>query len=92
MNSPRVQQKAAVEFFTIVSQNSEIPIVVVQTKKDEYWDLHYGKARKKFVNPAEMEAYADEELRKRMILIEQELSDIRDARCDSVVAVSKGVF
>lgn len=89
MNSPRVQQKAAIEFFTIVSQNSDIPIVVVQTKKDEYWDLHYGKARKKFVNPAEMEAYADEELRKRMILIEQELSDIRDGRCDSFVAVSK---
>ncbi len=36
MNSPRVQQRAAIDFFTIVSQNSEIPVVVVQTKKDEF--------------------------------------------------------
>lgn len=90
MNSPRVQQKAAVDFFTIISQNSEIPIVVVQTKKDEFWDLQFGKARKKFADSAQMEEYADEELRKRMILIEEELSDIKDGRCDSVVAVSKG--
>ena len=90
MNSPRVQQKAATEFFTTVSQNSEIPIVVVQTKKDEFWDLQYGKARRTFVTPAEIEAYADEELRKRMILIEEELSDIKNGRCDAVVAVSKG--
>ena len=90
MNSPRVQQKAAIEFYTIVSHNSEIPIVVVQTKKDEFWDLQYGKARRMFVNTTEMEAYADEELRKRMILIEEELSDIEDGRCDAVVAVSKG--
>ncbi len=39
-----------------------------------------------------MEAFADEELRKRMILIEEELSDIKDGRCDSVVAVSKGLL
>lgn len=90
MNSPRVQQKAAIDFFTLVSQNSEIPIVVVQTKKDEFWDLQYGKARRMFVNSAEMEAYADEELRKRMVLIEGELSEIKDGRCDFVVAVSKG--
>ena len=90
MNSPRVQQKAAIDFFRIVSRNSEIPIVVVQTKKDEFWDLQYGRARRSFVSPADMEAYADEELRKRMILIEEELSDIKDGRCDSVVAVSKG--
>jgi len=44
MNSLRIQQKAAVDFYTIVSQNSEIPIVVVQTKKDEFWDLQFGKA------------------------------------------------
>lgn len=40
----------------------------------------------------ELEAHADEELRKRTILIEEELSDIRDGRCDAVVAVSKGTF
>ena len=90
MNSPRVQQKAAIDFFTIVSQNSEIPIVVVQTKKDEFWDLQYGKARNMFITSAEKEAYADEELRKRMVLIEEELADIKDGRCDSIVAVSKG--
>ena len=90
MNSPRVQQKAAIDFFTIVSRNSEIPIVVVQTKKDEFWDLQYGKARRNCINSTDMEAYADEELRKRMILIEEELSDIKDGRCDSVVAISKG--
>ena len=90
MNSPRVQQKAAIDFFTNISQNSEIPIVVVQTKKDEFWDLQFGRARKHFDILADMEAYANEELRKRMILIEEELSDIKDGRCDSVVAVSKG--
>ena len=90
MNSPRVQQRAAIDFFTIVSRNSEIPIVVVQTKKDEFWDLQYGKARKCSLNSAEMEKYADKELRERMFLIEQELFDIKDGRCDSVVAVSKG--
>ena len=90
MNSPRVQQKAAIDFFTVVSRNSEIPIVAVQTNKDEFWDLQYGKARKFCVNEAEREKHADEELRERMILIEQELSDIKDGRCDSVVAVSKG--
>jgi len=73
MNSPRGQQKAAIDFLTIVSQNSEIPIVVVQTKKDEVWDLQFGKVQKKLVDLAEMEAYAVEELRKRMILIEEEL-------------------
>lgn len=90
MNSSRVQQNAAKEFFTIMSRNSEIPIVIVQTKKDEFWDLQYGRARRIYVDSADMEAYADEELRKRIILIEEELSDIKHGRCDSVVAVSKG--
>ena len=90
MNSPRVKQQAAIDFFTVVSRYSEIPILAVQTKKDEFWDLQYGKARKIYVNSAEMEKHADDELRERMILIEQELSDIKDGRCDSVVAVSKG--
>ncbi|KAL8723618.1 MAG: hypothetical protein Q9181_007246 [Wetmoreana brouardii] len=89
MNSPRIQQKAAVDFFTIISQNAEIPVVVVLTKKDEYWDLQFGKARKKFQNQDGQEAYADEELRKRLIAIEEILSDIKDARYDAVVAVSK---
>ena len=75
----------------MMSHNSEIPIVVVQTKKDEFWDLQYGKARRTYVNSADMEAHADGELRKRMILIEEDLSDIKDGRCDSVVAVSKGL-
>lgn len=64
--------------------------MVVLTKKDEFWDLQFGRARKTFDNLADMEKYADEELRTRMALIEEELSDIKDGRCDSLVAVSKG--
>ena len=64
--------------------------MVVLTKKDEFWDLQFGRNRKKFPEFADLEAYADEELRKRTVLIEEELSDIKDGRYDSVVAVSKG--
>ncbi|KAI4128984.1 MAG: hypothetical protein LQ341_006616, partial [Variospora aurantia] len=91
MNSARVQQKAAVDFFTILSQNSEIPIVAVQTKKDEFWDLQFAKAWKKCRMHDEAEAYANEQLQKRMIQIEEDLSDIKDSRCDAVVSVSKGL-
>ncbi|KAL8991459.1 MAG: hypothetical protein Q9177_000131 [Variospora cf. flavescens] len=89
MNSARVHQKAAVDFFTILSQNLEIPIVAVQTKKDEFWDLQFAKAWKKCRMDDEAEAYANEQLQKRMIQIEEDLSDIKDSRCDAVVSVSK---
>ncbi|KAL8960476.1 MAG: hypothetical protein Q9193_002825 [Seirophora villosa] len=81
-NSERVQQKAAVDFFTVLTQHSEIPIVVVQTKKDEFWDLQFGKAWRRFRVQAEAEAYANEELQKRVIQIERDLSDIKDSRYD----------
>ena len=64
--------------------------MVIGTKKDEFWDMQYGKSRKLFNNEAELEAHADKELRDRMSLIELELSAIDDGRCDAIVAVSKG--
>lgn len=91
MNSPRNYQQAVVKFFTTVSQNPDIPIVIVLTKKDEFWNQQYGsKAREGSTDVADLEAYADEKLRERITLIETELLDIKDGRCDSIVAVSKG--
>ncbi|KAL8790123.1 MAG: hypothetical protein Q9213_000825 [Squamulea squamosa] len=89
MNSRRVPQQAAAEFFATISQRADIPIVVVQTKKDELWDLQYGKARREELpNP---EHLADQELRKRMLSMEEDLLSIKDARYDAVVAVSRGL-
>ena len=90
INSSRTQQTSAVEIFSALSQNSEIPVVVVGTKKDEFWDMQYGKARKKFADQADMERHADDELRDRMKLMKEEVSNIQDGRCDVMVAVSKG--
>lgn len=63
---------------------------MVLTKKDEFWYQHYGKAQELFANLAQKKGYAGKELRKRVFLIEKELLDIKDGRCDSVVALSKG--
>ncbi|KAL8691021.1 MAG: hypothetical protein Q9224_004268 [Gallowayella concinna] len=89
-NSQRISQQATADFFTTLSQHSEIPIVIVQTKKDEFWDLQYGKARRQSLpSIAALDAFADEELRKRLISIEEDLSSIKNARYDDIVPVSK---
>lgn len=59
-------------------------------KKDEFWDIQYGKARRLVPNAADRDAYADEQLRLRMGLLEEELSEIKNGRYDIAVAVSKG--
>lgn len=90
INTPRTRQRGVEALFSALSQNSEIPIVVVGTKKDEFWDMQYGRARREVANSADRDAFADEQLRQRMSLIEEELSDIKYGRYDTAVAVSKG--
>ena len=59
-------------------------------KKDEFWDIQYCKARREVANVADRDAYPDKQLHQRMSLIEEELSDIKNGRYDTIVAVSKG--
>ncbi|KAL8950955.1 MAG: hypothetical protein Q9222_003045 [Ikaeria aurantiellina] len=89
MNSPRMLQKATSEILHAVSQQSKVPVILVLTKKDEFWNLQFGKARKFVTTTAEMEAFADEELRKRILSIEEDFFNIPHARYDDVVAVSR---
>ncbi|KAL9594238.1 MAG: hypothetical protein Q9219_007140 [cf. Caloplaca sp. 3 TL-2023] len=89
VNSPRTQQTSTIDFFTAVSQNSEIPVIVVQTKKDEYWDLQFGKARKDFASSSALEEHANNELQRRLNLMEEEISEIQNGRYDAMVAVSQ---
>lgn len=90
INTPRTRQGGAIDFFSALSENPEIPIVVIGMKKDEFWDMQYGKACKAVANLADRDAYADEQLRLRMGLIEEEFSEIKNGRYDIAVAVSKG--
>ena len=90
VNSTRTQQKGPVAIFSALAENSEIPIVIVGTKKDEFLDMHFGKARRQIKDLKKLEVYCEEELRQRMLLIEKELQEIKDARFDAMVAVSKG--
>lgn len=64
---------------------------MVGTKKDQFIDMHFGRAYRRFDNniPA-LNKHCEEELSKQMTLIEQELSDIPHGRFDAIVAVSKG--
>ena len=64
--------------------------MIIGTKKDEFLDMQYGKARKLFKNEDDREAHAESQLRDRLALIEQELLEIEGGKCDTMVSVSKG--
>ncbi|KAL8682939.1 MAG: hypothetical protein Q9224_006726, partial [Gallowayella concinna] len=60
------------------------------TRKDAFWDQQYDKVRKQSLpSIAALDTFADEELRKRLISIEEELSSINNARYDDIVPASK---
>ena len=91
IGTTRTRQSAALELFETLSQNArETPIVVIGTKKDEFLDMQYGKARRQFPNEADREAFAEKELRDRIALMEAELLEIEGSKCDIFVSVSKG--
>ncbi|KAL8711662.1 MAG: hypothetical protein Q9220_004072 [cf. Caloplaca sp. 1 TL-2023] len=87
-NSPRIQQRAAVDLFMTVSENSGIPIIVILTKKDEMWDLKHGKALREGRSYVQAAAFADEELEKRTTEIEEDRLDSKGSRCDAMLSVS----
>ena len=64
--------------------------MIIGTKKDEFLDMQYGKARRQFPDEADREAYAEKQLRERLALIEEELLEIEGGKCDTMVSVSKG--
>ena len=84
---------ATTELFKILSETArEIPIMIIATKKDEYHDLQYMKAKRDPAIFEDPELYADKELQNRVALIKKELLDIENGRCDDIVPVSYGRF
>ena len=97
INSPRTLQTATEKLFKAVSEYaSEVPIVVVATKKDDFLDIEFGayrKALKKEGKKVDVEAgeqYAEEKLRERIETIRSEMESVPGGRLDACLAVSQG--
>lgn len=95
MSSVRTTQTATNELFQAVSKfSSEIPLIVIATKKDELFATKWQEARGKYKNAPDLMAtcdkYADDEVMLRLSVIEDEMEQVRHGRLDACVAVSKG--
>ncbi|KAK4546616.1 hypothetical protein LTR36_001833 [Oleoguttula mirabilis] len=96
INSPRTLQTATEKLFRAVSQYaSEVPIVVVATKKDDFLDIEFGTCRKalkkegKRFDEEACEQYAEEKLRERVETIRSEMESVQGGRLDACLAVSQ---
>ena len=52
--------------------------------------MQFGKRWKEFRDGEKTNAACEEDLRQRMLLIEKEIQEIKDARYDAIIPVSKG--
>ena len=97
VNSPRILQKATEELFLACSQYaSDVPIVVVATKTDNYLDIESAKFRracKKAGQRLEEDAcdeHAAAQLLARIETIRTEMQSVEGGRLDACLAVSQG--
>lgn len=92
-------QTATEKLFQTVSQYaSEVPIVVVATKKDDLLDIEFSKRRKELkrlkepFDEDECDSYAEEQLNTRLEQIREEMLSVEGGRLDALVAVSQGQY
>lgn len=90
-------QSATEKLFQAVSQYaSEVPIVVVATKKDDLEDMEFSKRRKEQkrlkqpFDEEDCEQHAQEQLNARLEQIREEMMSVEGGRLDALVAVSQG--
>ncbi|KAK4888693.1 hypothetical protein LTR27_012432 [Elasticomyces elasticus] len=96
INSPRTLQTATEKLFLAVSQfASDVPIVVVATKKDDFLEIQFGAHRKamkkegKFFDEEACDQYAVEQLAERIDKINGEMLSIPGGRLNACVAISQ---
>ncbi|KAL8783816.1 MAG: hypothetical protein Q9213_004362 [Squamulea squamosa] len=103
MNSNRTTQTATESFLKVASEyTAEVPVIVIATKMDEFRGIQREAAREKFEpttyepSPEEMvelyrksTKYAQDEIIKRMDMIEKELGSLEVGRFDACVAVAR---
>ena len=66
--------------------------MIIGTKKDQFWNMHYGEAvqsRDQFADENALKEHCDMMLRERMFQIEDEQRAIKGGRCDAIAAVSR---
>lgn len=99
MNCARTKQTSTYEVFKAVSTYAtDIPVIVVVTKSDEFLGSEFQKARTLYSpstnDAAELmrlcDAYAADQLKNRIILIESEMKEVEGGRFDACVDVCKG--
>lgn len=97
INSPRTLQTATEKLFQAVGQYaSDVPIIVVATKKDDFLDIEFGARRKamkkeglRFDEEA-CEEYAEGKLQERVDMIKEEMQTVPGGRLDACIAISQG--
>ena len=94
VSSERTQQRATQGVFSAMTNNSVIPIIVVGTKKDKYWNEKFGESRANFGrdNWQELEDHCDRELVERLDNIKNEVWEVEGGRFDAFIPVSKGTL
>ena len=102
MSSVRTKQTATEELFKAVSKYAtDIPIIVVATKQDEFRNNQTGAAVELFQDefPGDSagllersKEYAADEVKNRMLLIEKEMQEVEGGRFDACVGVAKGLY
>ena len=94
ISSERVQLRATQGVFSAMAHNSTIPIIVVGTKKDKYWNEKFGESRTNF-GPGhwqELEEHCDRKLAERLDNMKDEVCEVEGGRYDAFVPVSKGTL
>ena len=99
INSPRTLQTATEKLFLAVSQYAtDVPIIVVATKKDDFLDIEFGAHRKAIKKGGQSfdeeacEKYAADRLQERIEVIRSEMESVPGGRLDACLAVSQGMF
>ena len=94
VSSDRTKQRATRGIFSAMSNASVIPIIVVGTRKDKYWNEKYGESRANFGRDSwqELEDHCDRELVERLDHMKDEVWEVEGGRFDAFVPVSKGTL
>lgn len=99
MSSARTKQTATEGIFTAVSKYaSNIPIIVVATKSDEFsaskfqeaWRLYAPSVRNRDELFDRCDVFAADKVSERLKLMESEIQEVDGGRFDGCVALAKG--
>lgn len=99
MNSTRTRQAAVDKIFKAISTYAtDIPVILVATKSDQFFGSQFQEARamyKSVINDGAQlmqacDKYAADQINKRIIMIESEMKEVEGGRFDACVAVQKG--